>query len=117
MKPSPLNRGVHIIVWRRKALPRNGHISSFETNPYPLTPNSQELAGSRIMGQDQHWELLPAQAGMCLRVGANVQGFQAFPTFPQWLGKHSTTGRHRRLTQEIVQHSALSIGQVGGRDG
>lgn len=41
-----------------------------------------DLIGSRIMGQDQHWELLPAQAAFCCKVGSVVQGFQAFPSFP-----------------------------------
>ena len=70
-----------------------------------------EIVGSKLMGGDQHWELLPAQAVMAVRVGALCNGWQAFPTFPQWLGKQSTTGKMRRLTSEIVMHSALSCGQ------
>jgi replication factor C subunit 1 len=41
-----------------------------------------DLAGACIMGQDQHWELLPAQAAFSARVGSIIQGFQAFPSFP-----------------------------------
>ena len=41
-----------------------------------------DLIGSRVMGSDMHWELLPAQAASCLRLGAMVQGFQGFPSFP-----------------------------------
>ena len=40
-----------------------------------------------------------------------TSGFQAFPTFPQWLGKYSTQNKSRRLTNELVTHSQLSIGQ------
>jgi len=73
--------------------------------------SDMELCGASLMGQDQHWELLPAQAAMCLRVGYLVQGFQGFPQFPSWLGKNSTTTKKKRLTKEIVSHSLLSIGQ------
>jgi replication factor C subunit 1 len=58
-----------------------------------------------------HWELLPAQAAFSCRVGSIIKGFQAFPQFPQWLGKNSTTGKFKRLTQELVLHSSLAIGQ------
>jgi replication factor C subunit 1 len=40
-----------------------------------------------------------------------VQGFQGFPTFPQWLGKYSTTNKSKRLTQELVVHTLASIRQ------
>ena len=70
-----------------------------------------EIVGSKILGADQHWELLPAQAVMAVRVGALCNGFQAFPAFPQWLGKQSTTGKMKRLTNEIVTHTALTAGQ------
>jgi len=70
-----------------------------------------ELVGSSIMGMDQHWELLPAQAAFSVRVGSMCQGFMPFPTFPLWLGKNSTKGKMKRLTHEIMTHSLLSIGQ------
>jgi hypothetical protein len=35
-----------------------------------------------IIGQDQHWELLPTAAAMCVTVGHHVRGFQPFPNFP-----------------------------------
>ena len=63
------------------------------------------------MGADQHWELLPAQAVMTLRVGALVNGWQAFPTFPAWLGKNSTMGKLKRMTNELVHHTLLQVGQ------
>jgi replication factor C subunit 1 len=44
-------------------------------------------------------------------VGALCSGWLAFPTFPQWLGKNSTTGKQRRLTTELVTHTSLQVGQ------
>lgn len=41
-----------------------------------------DLVGSKVRGLDQHWELLPAQAVLCVAVGNRVQGFQPFPAFP-----------------------------------
>jgi replication factor C subunit 1 len=73
--------------------------------------SDSDLAAAAIRGQDMHWELLTTQAVMCVRAGAGVQGFQAFPTFPAWLGKNSTTGKMQRLTKEIVHHTSLCIGQ------
>ena len=70
-----------------------------------------ELVGSSLMGADQHWELLPAQAVFTCRVGALCNGFQAFPTFPQWLGKNSTTSKLKRMTNELVYHTLLQVGQ------
>ena len=74
--------------------------------------SDSDLAAAAIRGQNMHWELLTTQAVFCVRAGAFVQGFQAFPGFPAWLGKTSTTSKMNRLTKEIVHHTALSIGQV-----
>lgn len=76
--------------------------------------SDMELAGARLMGADQHWELLPTQGMMSVRVGHLTSGFQAFPTFPQWLGKYSTQNKSRRLTNELVAHTQLQIGQGFG---
>lgn len=46
-----------------------------------------------------------------MRVGSIIQGFQAFPNFPKWLGKYSTTSKTKRLTQELVFHTLQQIGQ------
>ena len=85
-----------------------------------------DMVGSKIRGQDQHWELLPTQAVFCMAVGNPINGFQEFPSFPavscfrglfnflmcfQWLGKYSSTNKKNRLTRELVHHSSLSIGQ------
>eukprot|EP01036_Dinobryon_divergens_P022595 gene22595-30862_t len=76
--------------------------------------SDMDLIGRAIMGNDQHWELLPAQSASAVRVGSLIQGFQAFPAFPAWLGKYSSTNKSARLTREIVQHTSLSIGQGFG---
>jgi len=73
--------------------------------------SDSDLAAAAIRGQNMHWELLTTQAMFCVRAGACVQGFQAFPTFPAWLGKQSTQSKLRRLTNELVHHTALSVGQ------
>ena len=51
-----------------------------------------------------------------VRAGSLVQGFMPFPAFPGWLGKNSSRGKYKRLTQELVLHSSLSIGQVTYHD-
>lgn len=73
--------------------------------------SDMDLAGARLIGADQHWELLPIQGIMNVRVGHLTSGYQAFPTFPQWLGKFSTQNKSRRLTNELVAHTQLHIGQ------
>ncbi len=70
-----------------------------------------DIVGPGRMGQEMHWELLPAQAALCMRPGSILQGFQSFPNFPKWLGKISTTGKQKRLTHEIVSHTMENIGQ------
>lgn len=74
--------------------------------------SDSDLAAAAIRGQNMHWELLTTQAVFCVRAGAFVQGFQAFPGFPAWLGKNSSANKMSRLTKEIVHHTSLSIGQV-----
>jgi replication factor C subunit 1 len=73
--------------------------------------SDMELVGASLMGNDQHWELLPAQAAFGLRVGSLVDGFQAFPTFPGWLGKNSSRGKSHRLVSELVTHTSIAIRQ------
>lgn len=73
--------------------------------------SDMDIVGSKIMGINQHWELLPTQAMFAVRTGAIIQGFQAFPAFPMWLGKNSTHRKMQRLTQELVLHTSLYIQQ------
>lgn len=72
--------------------------------------SDMDIVGPGRMGSDMHWELLPVQAAFSLRVGTLIQGFQAFPAFPKWLGKNSTTSKSKRLTQELCFHSMEKIG-------
>jgi replication factor C subunit 1 len=92
---------------------RSGEIESIEILAKAASAASDmDIIGSGIMGGgDQHWELLPLQGAMAVRVGSNLSGFQAYPSFPGWLGKNSTKSKKNRLTKEIVYHTALSIGQ------
>jgi replication factor C subunit 1 len=73
--------------------------------------SDMNLAETGIRGSDMHWELLPIMSAFAVKAGSVVRGFQPFPTFPAWLGKFSTTGKSMRLTQEIIYHTSLSIGQ------
>lgn len=76
------------------------------------TVSELDLIESKIRGFEQHWELLPSQAALSVKVGFQVQGSQPFPFFPAWLGKSSTTLKKQRLIEEIVHHTSLSVRQV-----
>lgn len=40
--------------------------------------------------------------------GELMRGYMSqFPTFPSWLGKHSSTGKHSRIIQELTSHMSL----------
>nr|XP_045222766.1 replication factor C subunit 1-like [Macaca fascicularis] len=40
--------------------------------------------------------------------GELMRGFMTqFPTFPGWLGKHSSTGKHGRIVQDLALHMSL----------
>eukprot|EP01040_Poterioochromonas_malhamensis_P013676 gene13676-15073_t len=75
------------------------------------TVSELDLIESKIRGFEQHWELLPSQAALSVKVGFQVQGSQPFPFFPAWLGKSSTTLKKQRLIEEIVHHTSLSVRQ------
>lgn len=45
--------------------------------------SDMDLVSSLIRGSDPHWELLPSQAMLAVKAGHSVQGFQAFPSFPE----------------------------------
>ncbi|XP_054993580.1 replication factor C subunit 1 [Sorex araneus] len=57
----------------------------------------------------QNWNLLPTQAIYAsVLPGELMRGFMTqFPTFPSWLGKHSSTGRHDRIVQDLALHMSL----------
>lgn len=40
--------------------------------------------------------------------GELMRGYMShFPTFPSWLGKNSSTGKHSRVVQELTSHMGL----------
>ncbi|CAL8389260.1 unnamed protein product [Arctogadus glacialis] len=57
----------------------------------------------------QTWSLLPTQAVYAsVLPGELMRGYMnAFPTFPSWLGKFSSTNKHARIIQELASHMSL----------
>ncbi|XP_010623412.1 replication factor C subunit 1 isoform X1 [Fukomys damarensis] len=67
-----------------------------------------DLVDSQIRSK-QNWSLLPTQAIYAsVLPGELMRGYMTqFPTFPSWLGKHSSTGRHDRIVQDLALHMSL----------
>uniref|UniRef100_A0A2K6MCM3 Replication factor C subunit 1 n=1 Tax=Rhinopithecus bieti TaxID=61621 RepID=A0A2K6MCM3_RHIBE len=67
-----------------------------------------DLVDSQIRSK-QNWSLLPTQAIYAsVLPGELMRGFMTqFPTFPSWLGKHSSTGKHDRIVQDLALHMSL----------
>ncbi|XP_076868692.1 replication factor C subunit 1 [Brachyhypopomus gauderio] len=63
----------------------------------------------RQIRSKQIWSLLPTQAIYAsVLPGELMRGYMSqFPTFPSWLGKHSSTSKHRRIVQELASHMGL----------
>ncbi|XP_007496617.1 replication factor C subunit 1 isoform X1 [Monodelphis domestica] len=57
----------------------------------------------------QNWSLLPTQAiYSSVLPGELMRGYMTqFPSFPSWLGKFSSTGKHDRIVQELALHMSL----------
>ncbi|XP_042570912.1 replication factor C subunit 1 isoform X1 [Cyprinus carpio] len=57
----------------------------------------------------QAWSLLPTQAIYAsVLPGELMRGYMSqFPTFPSWLGKFSSAGKHSRIIQELASHMSL----------
>ncbi|XP_067844796.1 replication factor C subunit 1 isoform X2 [Heptranchias perlo] len=57
----------------------------------------------------QTWNLLPTQAIYASVIpGELMRGYMSqFPSFPSWLGKFSSTGKHDRIMQELTRHMCL----------
>ncbi|XP_023390191.1 replication factor C subunit 1 isoform X3 [Pteropus vampyrus] len=57
----------------------------------------------------QNWSLLPTQAIYAsVLPGELMRGYMTqFPSFPSWLGKHSSTGKHDRIVQDLALHMSL----------
>ncbi|KAM6220875.1 replication factor C subunit 1 [Rhynchocyon petersi] len=67
-----------------------------------------DLVDSQIRSK-QNWSLLPTQAIYAsVLPGELMRGYLTqFPTFPSWLGKYSSTGRHDRIVQDLALHMSL----------
>ncbi|XP_058526171.1 replication factor C subunit 1 isoform X2 [Ochotona princeps] len=67
-----------------------------------------DLVDSQIRSK-QNWNLLPTQAIYAsVLPGELMRGYMTqFPTFPSWLGKYSSTGKHDRIVQDLALHMSL----------
>ncbi|XP_023558535.1 replication factor C subunit 1 [Octodon degus] len=67
-----------------------------------------DLVDSQIRSR-QNWGLLPTQAIYAsVLPGELMRGYMTqFPSFPSWLGKHSSTGKHDRIVQDLALHMSL----------
>ncbi|XP_067892782.1 replication factor C subunit 1 [Heterodontus francisci] len=67
-----------------------------------------DLVDKRIRSL-QTWNLLPTQAIYASVIpGELMRGYMSqFPSFPSWLGKFSSTGKHDRIVQELSRHMCL----------
>uniref|UniRef100_A0A8D2BE14 Replication factor C subunit 1 n=1 Tax=Sciurus vulgaris TaxID=55149 RepID=A0A8D2BE14_SCIVU len=67
-----------------------------------------DLVDSQIRSK-QNWSLLPTQAIYAsVLPGELMRGYMTqFPAFPSWLGKHSSTGKHDRIVQDLALHMSL----------
>uniref|UniRef100_A0A4W3IHY4 Replication factor C subunit 1 n=1 Tax=Callorhinchus milii TaxID=7868 RepID=A0A4W3IHY4_CALMI len=63
----------------------------------------------KMIRSKQIWTLLPTQAIYASVIpGELMRGYMSqFPSFPSWLGKYSSTGKHDRITQELTRHMCL----------
>ncbi|XP_027982404.1 replication factor C subunit 1 isoform X2 [Eumetopias jubatus] len=63
----------------------------------------------RQIRSKQNWSLLPTQAIYAsVLPGELMRGYMTqFPAFPSWLGKHSSTGKHDRIVQDLALHMSL----------
>lgn len=67
-----------------------------------------DLVDRQIRSQ-QNWNLLPTQAIYAsVLPGELMRGHMTqFPSFPSWLGKYSSTGKHDRIVQDLALHMNL----------
>ncbi|KAB1282077.1 Replication factor C subunit 1 [Camelus dromedarius] len=63
----------------------------------------------RQIRNKQNWSLLPTQAIYAsVLPGELMRGYMTqFPTFPSWLGRHSSMGKHDRIVQDLALHMSL----------
>lgn len=64
---------------------------------------------------EQNWSLLPFMGVLAVKTGFHAGGpnggfLSGYPEFTTWLGRNSSTGKKRRLLQEMQQHANYHIG-------
>lgn len=59
---------------------------------------------SNYVRKQMRWDLLTKQAAMNVAASIEAQGFVGRPEFSRWMGKNSTTGKAKRLVQELSIH-------------
>lgn len=70
----------------------------------------QRLLGSQLCAEFKLWLHLIFFQAIYASVlpGELMRGYMTqFPTFPSWLGKHSSTAKHDRLVQDLALHMSL----------
>ena len=95
----------------QQALPQSVQSVPGETPTSRLTRMADGLdavvAGdlmSNVVRSRGHWGLLTSVAAMNVKAAYHACGSVAFPGFPEWFGKNSTTGKRRRLLGELSMH-------------
>ncbi|CAM9762324.1 unnamed protein product [Discosporangium mesarthrocarpum] len=63
-----------------------------------------DMISGKMRGDVQHWELLPSQAALNVRVGSIGRGSLGYPDFPKWLGNYSRANKQQRLLSELTMH-------------
>ncbi|XP_036764389.2 replication factor C subunit 1 isoform X2 [Manis pentadactyla] len=63
----------------------------------------------RQIRSKQNWGLLPTQAVYAsVLPGELMRGYMTqFPSFPRWLGKHSSSGKYNHIVQDLALHMSL----------
>lgn len=71
---------------------------------------SQQLRGNQPCTEFKLWATICFFQAIYASVlpGELMRGYMTqFPTFPSWLGKHSSTGKHDRIVQDLALHMSL----------
>jgi replication factor C subunit 1 len=63
----------------------------------------------RRVQRDQAWQLLPNYALNAVAVTKTTGGPAPFNMFPQWLGKNSKAGKHKRMLSSIALKTHMSM--------
>ncbi len=59
----------------------------------------------------QQWSLLPEQGMYGVVIPSSLLGssFMPYAKFPEWMGKHSSTGRQKRMVKELSQQIGVHV--------